>query len=92
LTQVDGACSEEGILDRAELSPEDWEAKQQAGAELMKLQWAIRACAASLSEDQQKQFHSDVEAAMKAAARQVSALSCDLLKSRSCRLMEVAMS
>jgi hypothetical protein len=57
----------------------------------MKLQWAIRACTASLSEDQQKQFHSDVEAAMKAAARQVSAFSCVLLQSRSCRLMAVAM-
>lgn len=69
---------EEGVLDKAQLSPEALEAKEKSTEELMKIQWALRNCAAALPQDQQMQFAADFEAAMKSAEKQVR-LSCSVL-------------
>lgn len=62
---------EEGCLDKVQLSPEALEAKEKSTEELMKIQWALRNCAAALPQDQQMQFATDFEAAMKSAEKQV---------------------
>lgn len=59
------------MLDKAQLSPEAVEAKKKASEELVKMQWALRACSAEMSEEQQKKFATDVEAAMRSASAQV---------------------
>lgn len=59
------------MLDKAQLGPEALQAKAQAQAEVTKIQWALRACCADLSEERQKQFAQDIETAMKSAAAQV---------------------